>query len=404
MTTSLDGLKIVDMSTILMGPYATQLLADFGADVIKVEPPEGDTVRGIGPARHAGMGGIFLQVNRGKRSIVLDLKQDQGRAALLELVKDADVFVYNMRPQVMARLRLSYEDVAAVNSRLVYAGVFGYGQDGPYAARPAYDDLIQGKIGLPNLYVAAGGASPRYVPLAMADRVVGLYAATAILSAVMHSRRTGEGQRLDVPMFETMAGFVLGDHIGGRVFEPAAGSAGYQRLLSKDRRPYSTTDGYICAVIYNDRQWRRFFNAFGLPDLMTADPRFASITTRTQYIDEIYAMVAELMRARSTDECMRLLEAADIPAERLGTIDELVDDPHLNRKGFIVDMQHPTEGRLKMPGIAAQFSVTKANVELPAPRLGEHSQEILKEAGYSSEAIASLLASRVTSEPGMEEA
>lgn len=402
MTTSLDGLKVVDMSTILMGPYATQLLADFGADVIKVEPPEGDTVRGVGPARHAGMGGIFLQVNRGKRSIVLDLKQDQGRAVLLELVKDADVFVYNMRPQVMARLRLSYEEVAAVNSRLVYAGVFGYGQDGPYAARPAYDDLIQGKTGLPNLYVAAGGASPRYVPLAMADRVVGLYAATAILSAVMHSKRTGEGQRLDVPMFETMAGFVLGDHIGGRVFEPATGSAGYQRLLSRDRRPYPTTDGYICAVIYNDRQWRRFFTAFGLPDLMATDPRFASITTRTQHIDEIYAMIAELLSKRSTDECLRLLEAADIPAERLGTIDDLIDDLHLNHKGFVVDTQHPTEGRLRMPGIAAQFSRTAANIGLPAPRLGEHSREILEKAGYDDDAIVSLLASRVTSAPGTD--
>lgn len=395
----LKHLKIVDMSTVLMGPYATQLLGDLGADVIKVEPREGDTVRGIGPARHAGMGGIFLQVNRGKRSIVLDLKQDEGRAALLKLIEDADLFVYNMRPQVMARLRLSYEDIAAVNPRVVYAGLFGYGQDGPYAARPAYDDLIQGITSLPNLYVAAGANSPRYVPLAVADRVVGLYAVGAMLAAVMHSQRTGEGQRLDVPMFETMAGFVLGDHMGGRVFEPDEGEVGYQRLLSKDRRPYPTKDGYVCAVIYNDRQWRRFFAAFGLGDIMKTDPRFASITTRTQHIDEIYAMVADLMLQRTTAECTALLDAADIPVAPLQTVDQLVDDPHLSAKGFYVDMNHPTEGRLKIPGIAAQFSATKAEIGRPAPRLGEQSREILKAAGYSDEAADKLFNAGISVEP-----
>lgn len=399
MVTPLGHLKIVDMSTVLMGPYATQLLGDMGADIIKVEPPEGDTVRGIGPARHEGMGGIFLQVNRGKRSIVLDLKQDDGRAALLKLIADADLFVYNMRPQVMARLRLSYEDVAAVNPRVVYAGLFGYGQDGPYAARPAYDDLIQGITSLPNLYVAAGGASPRYVPLAMADRIVGLYAVGAMLAAVMHSHRTGQGQRLDVPMFETMAGFVLGDHMGGRVFEPDEGGVGYQRLLSKDRRPYPTKDGFICAVIYNDRQWRRFFEALGLSDLMRTDPRFASITTRTQHIDEIYAMVADMMLQRTSAECIALLEGADIPVAPLKTVDELIDDPHLASKSFFVDVKHPSEGHLKFPGIAAQFSATEVQIGRPAPRLGEQSRDILKSAGYSDQAVTQLLEAGITAEP-----
>lgn len=345
------------------------------------------------------MGGIFLQVNRGKRSIVLDLKRDEGRAALLKLVEDADLFVYNLRPKVMARLRLSYEDVIAANPRLVYAGLFGYGQDGLYAARPAYDDLIQGITSLPNLYVAAGGASPRYVPLAMADRIVGLYAVSAMLAAVMHCHRTGHGQRLDVPMFETMAGFVLGDHMGGRVFEPDEGEVGYQRLLSKDRKPYRTRDGYICAVIYNDRQWRRFFAAFELADLMTIDPRFASITTRTLHIDAIYAIVADLMSRRTTAECIALLEAADIPFAPLQTVEQLLDDPHLASKDFFVDVKHPSEGHLRMPGIAAQFSISRTEIGRPAPRLGEQSREILKAAGYPDEAIDRLFDSGVAAAP-----
>jgi crotonobetainyl-CoA:carnitine CoA-transferase CaiB-like acyl-CoA transferase len=399
MSAALNGLKVVDLTNTLMGPYATQMLADMGADVVKVEPPQGDTVRGLGPARHPGMGAIFLQANRGKRSIVLDLKAEAGRDALLRITAGCDLFVYNLRPKAMGRLRLGYAEVAAVNPRIVYAGLFGYGQDGPSAARPAYDDLIQGGAALPALFSQSGSAAPRYVPLAVTDRIVGLYGMGMIMAALWHRERTGEGQRLDIPMFETMAGFVLADHLGGHLFDPAEGAAGYPRHLSKDRRPYQTLDGHVCVLIYNDGHWRRFFEAVGRPEIWTSDPRFASITSRTEHIDEINAMVAEFLNQRTTEECLQLLDGADIPAGPMNTLDDLINDTHLASKGFFVDVDHPSEGRLRMPGVAAQFSRTGGSAGRPAPRLGEHSREILREAGYPEDAIAALFAQQVTAEP-----
>ena len=399
MTGPLAGLRVVDLTTVLMGPYATQILADMGADVIKVESPEGDSVRGIGPFRNPGMGAIFLQANRGKRSIVLDLKQDRGREALLDLAKTADVLVSNLRPQVMERLRLSYADVAGVNPGIIYAGVFGYGQDGPYAARPAYDDLMQGGTGIPNLVERAGGSIPRYAPLAMADRVVGIWAVGAITAALWHREHTGEGQSIEIPMFETMTQIVLGDHMGGAIFDPARGPMGYGRLLSPDRRPYATKDGFVCALIYSDKQWRRFFEAIGEPDTFASDPRFTNITSRTQHIDDIYAMVNAYMKQRTTAEWVELLSAADIPVEPLRSIEDLVHDQHLTAKGFFKTQQHPTEGRLRMPGVPTIFSKSPATVGGPAPRLGEHSREILREAGYTAENIDLMITDKITFEP-----
>jgi crotonobetainyl-CoA:carnitine CoA-transferase CaiB-like acyl-CoA transferase len=399
MTGALNGLKVVDLSNTLMGPYATQILADMGAQVIKVEPPEGDPARWLGPARHPSMGAIFLQVNRGKRSLVLDLKTADGREALLRIAADADLFVYNMRPKVMERLRLTYTDLAAVAPAIVYAGLFGFGQDGPAGARPAYDDLIQGRAAIPSLTLTAGAPYPRYVPLAMADRVVGLYGVGAILAALWHRSRTGEGQQLDIPMFETMAGFVLADHMGGRLFDPPEGPVGYARLLSKDRRPYATSDGYVCVVIYNDRQWQRFLEVLGRPEVWRDDPRFQTIETRTRHIDAIYGMVADIMRERSTAAWIELLEGADIPVAPMSSIDDLIDDPHLAAKQFFVAMDHPTEGALRMPGIAAQFSLTAAAIDRGAPLLGADSRQILREAGYADDTIDALVTARITATP-----
>ena len=379
----LAGVRVLDLTTVLVGPYCTQVLAEMGADVLKVEAPEGDVVRLIGPARHPGMGCMFLTVNRGKRSIALDLKRPEGRDALLRLARNADVLVTNIRPRAMARLGLDHEAVRAANPRIVYASVLGYGQDGPYAAQPAYDDLMQGATGIAALNGRGTGEdeAPRYVPLAMADRITGLAAVGAINAALLHRERTGEGQRVEVPMFETMAGFVLGDHLGGRVFDAPLDAGGYARLLSPGRRPYRTRDGHVCTMIYNDRQWRDFCAAAGLPDLVSEDPRFASHATRTENIDAILAMVERVFAERDTAEWVKILEEADLPVAPVHTLDSIVRDPHLAASGFFATEEHPTEGRLVRMAPAARFSATEAAAPRPAPRLGEPGEEVLREAG-----------------------
>lgn len=392
----LEGVRVIDLTTVLMGPYATVMLGDMGADIIKVEPPQGDLIRSLGPGRHADMGPLFLHANRSKRSIVLDLKQPAGREALLRLARDADMLFYNVRPAAMARLGLAYEDVKAVNPGIIYAGVFGYGQDGPYAARPAYDDLIQGASCLPTLYQLAGGHEPRYVPLTMADRVVGLTALSNLIAALYHRQRTGQGQRIDIPMFETMAQFVLGDHMGGRAFEPPIGKPGYARLLAAARKPYRTSDGYVCVLIYNDKQWRSFFNAIGETGKLEKDPRFADLASRTKHIDELYAEIAETIAGRSTAAWLKLLHDADIPAMPMHDLDSIFDDPHLNATGFFQFVEHPTEGTLRTMRFPASWSETQPEATRHTPRQGEHSSEILREAGYSEAEIARLRADKVT--------
>jgi crotonobetainyl-CoA:carnitine CoA-transferase CaiB-like acyl-CoA transferase len=392
----LAGVRVIDLTSVLMGPFATQMLGDMGADVVKVETAQGDIVRGIGPARHPEMGSIFLQGNRGKRSLVLDLKKPEGRKAVLKLAEGADVLVYNIRPQAMARLGLTYEEVSAANPRIVYAGLFGYDQRGPYAARPAYDDLIQALVALPTLAQMAGGDRPRYVPLAIADRYVASIGVGAILGALFHCAKTGRGQRVDIPMFETMAQLVLGDHMGGRTFEPPLGPPGYKRSLSPERMPYRTKDGYICVLAYNDKQWRSFFAAIGRPELPDADPRFADMGSRTLHIDALYALLAEILTTRPTAEWLELLDAADIPVMPLHTLDSLIDDPHLAAIGFLQCIEHPTEGTIRSIGVSTRWSETQATPGRPAPRLGEHSAEVLREAGYSTADIDRLVAEGVT--------
>ncbi|MFM9981307.1 MAG: CaiB/BaiF CoA transferase family protein, partial [Burkholderiales bacterium] len=240
----LAGVKVIDLTSVMMGPYATMILGDYGADIIKVESPDGDVMRQAAPMKHAGMGALFLQANRNKRSIVLDLKNPAARDALLKLASDADVFVHNIRPAAIGRLGLGAETLLALNPRLVYASLHGFGETGPYAGRPAYDDLIQGLTALPALTGKMTG-EPRYAPSVIADRIVGLNAVHAILAALLHRDRTGEGQSIEIPMFETMAGFVLGDHMGGRSFDPPIAPPGYPRLLAPDRRPYRTKDDYL---------------------------------------------------------------------------------------------------------------------------------------------------------------
>ena len=394
----LAGMTILDLTTVLMGPYATQILADMGADVIKVESPEGDIVRQLGPGRTPGMGGMFLNANRGKRSIVIDLKNPAGRDALLRLAAKANAIVYNVRPQAMARLGLGYEALAAANPAIVYVGLFGYGQSGPYAAKPAYDDLIQGASGVATLLAAAGDGTPRYVPITMADRVVGLMAVNAIMGGLMHQLRSGTGQRIDVPMFESMAEFVLIDHLGGLTYDPPLDHGGYSRLLSRHRRPYRTRDGYICALIYNDKQWRNFADSIGQPDMLD-DPRFASHAARHQHIDAIYEEVGRIFLGRSTAEWHELLERADIPVMPMHTLQSILDDPHLQAVGFFKTIEHPVEGRIRQMQVPSRWSASQPQPGGPAPTLGEHGRAILSEAGFTVEEIDSLGAQKAVHLP-----
>jgi crotonobetainyl-CoA:carnitine CoA-transferase CaiB-like acyl-CoA transferase len=391
----LAGITVVDMTTVLMGPYATQMLGDYGADVIKIETLDGDVTRQIGPTRHPGMGPVFLNTNRSKRSLCLDLKKPAGRDAVLRLIGSADVLVYNVRPQAMARLQLGYDVVSRLNPRLIYAGVFGFGQDGTYAAKPAYDDLIQGGSALAHLMAVGGDDTPRYVPNALVDRIVGLTAVGAICASLVHRDRTGRGQRLDIPMFETMAGFVMGDHMGGLTYDPPLDKGGYARHLSRDRRPYKTSDGFICVIVYNDKQWNSFFEATGRDDLR-ADPRFASFAGRAVNIDTVYAELARIFQTKTTAEWTDLLDKADVPVMPMHDLESILRDPHLVATDFFPIVDHPTEGRIRNMKVSATWSETSAEPTRLAPRLNQHGAEILHEAGFSTEEIAALVRDGVT--------
>lgn len=395
----LDGVKVVDFSNMLMAPYATQILGDMGADVVKIEAPGGDPVRLIGPARNPGMGAIFLNCNRSKRSIVLDAKHPDGLAAIMKMIEGADVMVYNRRPDAMARLGLSYDAVSAVNPRIVYAGLYGYAEGGPYGGKPAFDDLIQGAAAVPWLAHLADGGEPAYAPTAIADRGVALWAVGEINAALYHQCRTGQGQRIDVHMFEMLAGFVLGDHMAGETFDPPIGPPGYPRMLNPDRRPYPTKDGYICVMVYTDRHWKAFSDALGGERDFDNDPRYATMATRTEHITEIYTDLAALLATRTTAEWLALFDAADIPAMPLHTLESLIEDPHLAETGFFSTAEHPSEGRLRDIGPASTWSATQPAPARLAPRLGEHSAEVLAEIGYSETRIATLIENGVTATP-----
>jgi crotonobetainyl-CoA:carnitine CoA-transferase CaiB-like acyl-CoA transferase len=389
----LHGIRIIDMTSVLMGPFASQSLGDMGADVIKVESPQGDLVRQIGPARHEDMGPIFLNTNRNKRSVALDLKHPAGAQALKRLLVDADVLMYNVRPQAMARLGLDYAAVAAINPRIVYAGLFGFGQDGPYAARPAYDDLIQGAATLPHLIARATGGIPRYVPTAMADRIVGQTAVGAILASLLARGRTGRGDRVDIPMFETMVAVVLGDHLGGLTYEPPLDGGGYARQLSPERRPYRTSDGYICALVYNDKQWEGFLKAIGRESLAAQDERFGTFANRARNIDHVYGVLAGIFEERTTAQWMQLLEKADVPFMPMHDLQSVLHDPHLEATGFFTTVEHPSEGLIRSMRMPMRWVNSPADAPLPAPRLGENTSEVLGQAGFSAAEIEALLAS-----------
>lgn len=399
MSGPLQGVTVIDLTTVVMGPYATQILGDLGASIIKVEAPGGDNVRHVGPMLNKGMGHMFMHLNRNKKSIVLDLKQPQGRDALLRIAAKADVLLYNIRPQAMQRLRLDYPAVAAANPRIIYVGAYGFGQQGPYAARPAYDDLIQGMSALPWLLQQSGASEPRYMPATLADRIVGLHAVYAVTTALYQRERSGKGQAVEVPMYECMSQMILGDHFGGCTFEPPIGGPGYARVLAQNRKPFRTRDGHVCALMYNDKQWRAFFRLIGREDLYRDDPRFNSHENRSARIDEVNAFVAGEMLKRTTDEWLSALQQADIPAAPMNSIDDVIGDEHLNATGFITMENHPSEGRLRTTRAATRWSLTPPEPQCGAPRLGEHGIDILRAADYPDEEIRAMAAAGVTALP-----
>lgn len=391
----LHGIRVLDLTTVVMGPYACQLMGDYGADVVKIESPDGDVMRLSGPMKNPGMGHLFMSTNRSKRSVVIDLKTPDGRDLLLRLARQADILLYNIRPQAMARLGLGYEDLRAVNPRLVYVGAFGFSQRGPYGARPAYDDLIQGMSGIPWLSLKAGSAEPRYAPVILADRIVGLQVAFAAMAALRHRDLSGKGQRVDVPMFESLLTIVLGEHLAGSLFEPAIGESGYQRSLAHNRRPHRTRDGYICTLVYTDKHWRSFFAAIGQANMFETDTRFSSQNERLKHINEVYGYLAGVLATRTTSEWLDVLTAVDIPAARMNSLDDVLDDVHLHAIGYFRTFEHPTEGPIKDVAIPTEWSVTQPEPSRHAPALGEHTVEVCCEAGLDAQIIDDLLNKKI---------
>lgn len=384
----LHGVRVLDLTTVIMGPAATQVLGDLGADVIKIESPAGDSMRNVGPFRNPKMGPMYLQANRNKRSVVLDLKNPDDRATLLALAADVDVVVSNIRPQAMARLGLDYEQLREVNPGVIFCMAVGYGSDGPHSGQAVYDDLMQAASGICGLFGQVDGA-PRYAPVNICDRVVGLYLVIAILAALRHREVTGEGQEIEVPMFETMVQFVLGDHMGGGAFVPPLGEMGYPRLLSRTRGPYPTRDGHLSLVVYTDAHWKAFSALVGQPDLMERDPRFKNQATRTVHANEVGQFVADHLPMYTSAEWTEKLRAVDIPVSPVNGIADLFDEPHLRAVGMFDEVEHPTEGTLKVARFPVKFGRTPASVRRLAPNLGADTQQVLDELAERREAAAS---------------
>jgi len=387
----LAGVRVVDLTTVVVGPICTRTLADYGADVIKVEAPGGDLLRTMAEgSRHPGMSGKFINFNRNKRSIVLDLKKPEGHAALLRLIARADVFVSNVRPEALARAGLDHANLAKDNPRLIHCSILAFGRGGRYFNRPAYDPVIQSLSGVAGTLARATG-EPRFVPMVMSDHTSGLIAAQCIGFALYRREKTGRGEAIDVPMLENMASFVSSEHLGAATFDPPVGPTGDGRLLSPNYRPLPTRDGYITIRPNTNAQAFAFFDAIGRPELKT-DPRFDSAASRTRNAKAYFEVQATSLGGRTTDEWVELFDKLDVPAARYNTIDELMTDPHLKDVGFFREEQHPSEGKLRRTKLANVFSGGARENEGHAPLFGEQTREILAEAGYDKTEIDKMLA------------
>lgn len=389
----LSGIRVLDLTAVLLGPFATQILGDFGAEIVKVESPAGDHMRANGVSLHPGMSSIFLAVNRNKRSLCLDLGQPGGANVLRRLVGQFDVFVHNMRIDAIERLGFGYEAVRAINPQIVYCAATGFDQDGPDAAKPAFDDIIQAASGMVALN-GMGREQPDYIPMLVADKTAGMAVVNAVLAALFHREKTGRGQYIEVPMLETLAGFVLAEHMGGMTFEASDKPAGYARVMNGGRRPYATKDGHLAMLPYTGDHWCAFFEHAGRPDLIET----FSVKDRQKLnanIRAVYDAVGVLMLERKTAEWMAICMACDIPATPIYTLDELPAHPQLKAVDLFQTMQHPSEGSIRYVRPATKFAQTPASVRAPAPRLGEHSLEVLREAGFRESEIETLIAGKI---------
>ncbi|MDP3674415.1 MAG: CoA transferase [Novosphingobium sp.] len=374
------GLRVIDLTGMVFGPYATQIMADMGADVIKIEPPGGDDTRFISRGPVPGMSGVFVNINRGKRSVVLDIKSAEGKAALARLIEGADVFIHSMRAKAVARLGFDYTAVSAIKPNIVYTNCYGYSRRGPDADKPAYDDTIQAECGIPYVQSLMNG-EPSFAATIMADKVAGLTALYATTMALYHRERTGEGQEVEVGMFETMASFMLVEHANGMLFDPPLGPAHYHRAAAPNRRPYRTKDGHVAALIYNDKHWKLFVEAVK-PAWVT--PEMATLEQRAGQIDTVYGLLGETFLERTTAEWLELLTGLAIPCAPLRTTDELFDNEHLKAVGFFETVE-TEQGPVRFPGVPTWFSKTPGRVAGPTPEVGADTAAVLAELGLESE-------------------
>lgn len=395
-TGPLAGIRILDLTSVVNGAYGTQILADQGADVIKLEDPGsgrgdgGDIMRWAGHPPEGsprGMGPIFLTINRNKRSIVLDMKQESAKRAVRRLIKSCDVFAASVRYEGLKRLGLAYEDVAAIKPDIVYVHAAGYGSEGPYAGEPAYDDLIQSASGLADVLPRTdGNPTPRILPTLVADKVSGLFMSQAITAALLHKARTGEGQFVEVPMLECVTSFLLVEHMYDHTYDPPTGQWGYVRVVNPNRKPFRTKDGWIGLLPYTDRQWDQFFEVAGYGETIAKDPRFSDYFTRMKHISELYGLVEEAALTKTTQEWLDILKPLSIPVVKTNRLDDLPDDPHLQAVDFFQTFQHPQMGRYVSMKPPVKFSKTPANIRRHPPGLGEHTDEVMAELSEGEEA------------------
>lgn len=390
----LNGIRVIECSTVALGPWAAQTLGDLGADVIKVESETGDTTRYLGPARNEKMASFYLGCNRNKRSIVLDLKSDDGREALHALAKTADVVLHNFRKAPAERLGLTYAQLSKANPSIICAAAYGYRAEGPMGARAAYDDIIQAGTGMAALQSIIDG-EPRFVPSVVADKTTSQAFTIAILAALVERERSGAGQDIEVPMFETLVANVMVEHLFGETFLPPFDTAGYKRILNAERRPYRTKDGFFALLPYTDGHWQEFSAKIGRPDL-GEDERFLTLQSRLHHVEAYYALLGEIAATRTNAEWSALLADSNVPHGPVNTLEDLFDNEQLNATGFWKEVEHPSEGRLRMTDVPQRFSRTPTEIKRLQPQLGEHSAEILKEVGYSEADIAGLVESGVT--------